>query len=219
MIKKIVWLVLIAILLIVVLPKVFSKLSVFLLSFQKGVPTQEEETSILLPPLFDQADEATNSSRITLTGYANNAEKIDLFNNNLKKATIDVSPDGTFIFESVLLYNGVNTFYAVSYDSKGQESQKSESFKVKFSSDNPKLEVFTPEDMQEIHGQTNMFTITGFTDLENELKINGRPVLVASDGSFSYQIKLRDGNNTITVVAINPMGSRSELVRTVSYSQ
>jgi Glucodextranase, domain B len=51
------------------------------------------------------------------------------------------------------------------------------------------------------------------------LTVNGQPVVVASDGSWSFPLTLAPGSNTITVVATNNGGASTTVQRTVTYTQ
>ncbi len=52
-----------------------------------------------------------------------------------------------------------------------------------------------------------------------QLTINGEVATVNSDGSFSYPVKLLDGANTISVIAIDLAGNQSTDTRTINLDQ
>lgn len=60
---------------------------------------------------------------------------------------------------------------------------------------------------------TPTLILSGQTEAGSELFINGSPVLIGVDGSFSEQISLVDGVNTVTVRARNKLGKTSEVVK------
>ena len=48
------------------------------------------------------------------------------------------------------------------------------------------------------------------------LTVNGEEVTVGSDGSFSTEITLEEGENTITVIATDTAGKSTTVTRTVT---
>ncbi|MEF3245502.1 MAG: hypothetical protein K6343_05965, partial [Caldisericaceae bacterium] len=59
------------------------------------------------------------------------------------------------------------------------------------------------------------FTFTGKTEGGNAVTVNGKPVIVGSDGSFTGNLYLSEGTNTITIIATNKYNISTKLVRTV----
>ncbi len=64
---------------------------------------------------------------------------------------------------------------------------------------------------------TPLVDVLGHTDPDVTLLINGDPLFLKTDGSFATTINLRDGVNTLSVVAINRIGKRTEQNITVVY--
>lgn len=50
---------------------------------------------------------------------------------------------------------------------------------------------------------SNLVSISGFTDEDAKVSINGQPILVNDKGEFKEDILLQEGVNTITVTAVN----------------
>lgn len=59
------------------------------------------------------------------------------------------------------------------------------------------------------------FTLNGRTALGATVRVNGLPVLVLSDGSFSQSVAVQKGVNAIMVEATNPAGTKSTETLTV----
>jgi sugar lactone lactonase YvrE len=59
------------------------------------------------------------------------------------------------------------------------------------------------------------FYFTGKTDPGCTVTVNNTKITVASDGSFSYSVILREGANTITIVSTNKYGISNKLTKTV----
>lgn len=65
----------------------------------------------------------------------------------------------------------------------------------------PRLAITNPTGDQSVQG--NSISISGFTDEDAKLSINGQPVPVNDKGEFKEDIILQSGLNTITVSAVN----------------
>ena len=63
-----------------------------------------------------------------------------------------------------------------------------------------------------VAGTTNVATSAPVT-----LTVNGNKVSVGSDGSFSTTVTLSEGENTITIEAVDKAGKVSTVTRTVTY--
>lgn len=74
--------------------------------------------------------------------------------------------------------------------------------------DTPKLVVLSPEDNSEVLG--NSVTVSGVTEKDSRLFINGQPVLVGDDGNFRQEVNLQSGTNVIAVKAINRFNKEVE---------
>jgi hypothetical protein len=78
-------------------------------------------------------------------------------------------------------------------------------FEVVRDAEPPTLTILKP-----LHGSpsdTKEIRVEGFTESGANLTINGRPVTVAKDGSFSHVVKLPEGQNLIRVVAKDAHGN------------
>ncbi len=57
--------------------------------------------------------------------------------------------------------------------------------------------------------------VSGSTEAETEIVINGEQILSGSDGAFSKEVDLKSGMNTITVTAIKKYGRESTVTRQI----
>lgn len=80
-------------------------------------------------------------------------------------------------------------------------------------SGNPKLDVIYPENNVVI--QTREIEVTGWTDMENKLYLNGQLISLQKNGEFKEKITLDNGLNTITVMVTNKYNKQTEIKRTV----
>src|SRR5437867_4000312 len=59
-------------------------------------------------------------------------------------------------------------------------------------------------------------TVSGITEVGATMTVNGDPVPVNPNGSFSTVVSLAEGPNTITVVATDPQGNTAQVVKSVT---
>ena len=82
----------------------------------------------------------------------------------------------------------------------------------------PTLNVSSPEDNFKTNEDT--VTVSGTTNDATSspvtLTINGDPVTVQSNGSFSKVVNLTEGENTITIIATDSAGKSTTIVRHVT---
>lgn len=108
-----------------------------------------------------------------------------------------VAYDGSF-YAYLDLAKGENIIEAIAISGGGMAMA---SVKVTYS---PAVAVYLGGSGQEIHQPTGEITITAMghvIPVEASVKVNGVPVEVSKDGSFSTSIQLREGNNIIRAAA------------------
>lgn len=81
----------------------------------------------------------------------------------------------------------------------------------------PKLEIYTPQNSIVVH--LDVLDVTGKTDIDSVLLINNQRVILNTDGTFATSIKLKQGLNTLSFVAIDKLGKETELTRTIIYRE
>ncbi|KKS21958.1 MAG: Subtilisin-like protein serine protease [Candidatus Roizmanbacteria bacterium GW2011_GWC2_41_7] len=119
----------------------------------------------------------------------------------------------------VPLYEGENSITIVALDENDTKSQPSEPIIVSYVADGPELIIDSPEENQEVRGNNGVVAVRGLTDSSADISVNGRWVLVKSDGSFTYEYRLSEGDNEIKIVAEDSAGNQSETTRHVRYSK
>ncbi len=77
----------------------------------------------------------------------------------------------------------------------------------------PKLEVFAPSD--DLTTNVPYVIVSGKTEKETTVAINGEFVPIDSEGNFSYQVKLDDGKNIIEVTASKRLSPKSKVIKIV----
>lgn len=183
---------------------------------QKHTSTSISDQVILAPPVINIPYEATNSFKIDIQGYAIQKTKVKIFVDDLEKAEVDVNEDGSFVAEDINLSLGTNNIYGKTIDQDQKESLPSKLIKLIFDDEKPKLEVLEPADGKEVTGDKKV-TVTGKTDKDNEVSINGIRTITDIDGKFSAQISLNDGENIITIQAQDEATNLVKLERRVIF--
>jgi len=79
----------------------------------------------------------------------------------------------------------------------------------------PALQIYSPENNAIV--ENSLIDITGQTDIDSTLFVNGEKILLQTDGSFATSLNLREGVNTLSVTSINKLDKKTEKVLTVIY--
>lgn len=169
-------------------------------------------------PQLAIAYDATASASINISGFANQAEMVLLFNNGEKVNEVEVESEGEYSFEDVTLVEGENEFWAVAVSSTGKESEASRSQIVVFDDVAPELSLESPEDGAEFFGRDKQrVDIIGVSEPGVTLYVKERLSRVDAEGKFSKAVLLESGDNEIKVEAIDAAGNKSEVSITVKY--
>ncbi len=171
--------------------------------------TQQQPTYIA-PPTLDPIKEATNSDLINITGYAVPNQTVSLYRNASLVQKTKVQDDNRFTFTSVHLEKGKNTFKASVATQDNKKSEYSKEIIISLLKDVPSLSIDTPQDGQKFKKEESPIKVTGSTDADIKVTVNDFRAIVTDSGSYSYLYNLKDGENTIKVVAIDAAGNKSE---------
>jgi len=66
--------------------------------------------------------------------------------------------------------------------------------------------------------EKGVYTISGKAEPGSRVSVGSRNAVVDADGSFSFDMTLLDGRNTVTVTSIDPAGNTASLTRTITYA-
>lgn len=182
----------------------------------RGASPQQQQSTVLLPPVLDPAPEATFSARIKITGSAQPDTTLIVYLNEKEFKKMTVPKIGTFELEDVVLQEGENVMSAKVTD-EDKMSELSNVLRITRKSEGPLIEVTSPEDGREVVGDDSRLTIEGKTEEDVTVTVNGRFVVVESDGSFRSTMNLSEGETTLTIVATDVAGNKSQLSRRVTY--
>lgn len=179
-------------------------------------PTQQQQ-SLILPPILDPLPEATNSTTITIGGNASPKTQLILYVNGSEFKKITVSDDGSFEIRDIPAQEGPIALSAKVMDDKNNVSDLSNVISSIVDRTAPKLTVDTPADGTSVNDGTHKVSVDGLTDEDMKVTINGRIVVVKSDGSFTYSMPLNDGENILSIVSRDPAGNETRVERKVIY--
>ena len=179
-------------------------------------PKSAEESDKTPPakPRFLTQMTATNSAVLVLSGVDQPDTDISLFQNGKELASAKTSKEGTFKAD-VKLFEGKNSFLARAKNENGVESQNSETLEIILDTSLPEITITEPKSTTFTEDK---ITIKGSIDEEADIYINDRTVVLDDQNVFSQTINLSEGENKVTIKAIDHAGNENskELIFTRS---
>lgn len=207
----------ILILIIFGIPLIVKYVSVLTNISKSNSEIESEDHTPPPPPTFQYFPDSTKEESVDIKGYTEPGAFVDLFINSDKHEIISDS-DGNFSYK-LEINRGSYAVEAISRDKSGNESKKIFGGKITFDNTPPEIEITNPSDNQQIYGSANkQLTISGKTDEESKLTVNGRSAIVSSDGSFSITFTLNEGDNTFNISSEDKAGNKSEKNITVNFA-
>lgn len=192
--------------------------------FIKGIVKPSQKTSInlvenitLAPPVLNIPYEATNTAQIDIKGYGTPNSKVKLYLDDEAKQTVSVLEDGSFTMQNITLSLGTNNIYGKTIDDQEKESLPSKTIKLNFDNEKPPLSINEPEDGKIIQGGDKKVEVSGKTDLGIQILINGSQIIVDKDGNFRTDQSLDEGDNIITIKALDLASNSTEVQKKVIY--
>ncbi len=169
-------------------------------------------------PILDVSQTATNSASIEIKGSAQANIKILLFKNNSQVDQTTSDNNGSFTFKNENLDKGTNNFTAQA-QVNNSKSSFSDPATVTYSDSAPNLTISNPSDNATFSHDQNPIQVTGKTDSNVNVTVNGFIAQTDLNGNFSYTLNLNNGNNGITVDAVDQAGNKTEKTIHVNYNQ
>ncbi len=126
-------------------------------------------------------------------------------------AEISVDPDGRFQAQ-VRLQDGENSFELRAVDEAGNTARLAR--RVELVTTPPDVLVTDPPDQSWF--SSPIVTVRGEAPPDTTLTVNGQPVAVSPDGSFSYDLLLDEGENVIRITATDDVGNLTTVERYVT---
>ena len=156
----------------------------------------------VLPPLAPRlvsSFEATNSSKIKISGFAETGSTVELLKNDESVGRVDVSENGDFLFENIDLIEGENNFSAVVIKDKSGSSEVSKEITVIFDNKAPELTMTNPVE-ESLTVDYSDFDIIGKSEKGVSVLVNNRVATVSNDGNFKLKVQLNAGKNDIEII-------------------
>lgn len=200
------------------LPTLIGGLSIFHKSSNTNGPRIIANDTVLAPPVFSIPYEATNTATIKVSGYAASDVKVEVYLDNDFKTTANTQSDGSFESSEITLSEGINYLSGKTVDGSGKQSLSSKPIKVVYNNAKPTIELTEPNDGKEIKGGDKKVKVSGKTDSQNVVTINGATVILNYEGAFSADININEGENKVVVVATNSVGNSITAERKVIYT-
>jgi hypothetical protein len=180
--------------------------------------TQNPTQTIIQPPTLNALPVATKSGTLVVSGSGQSGLTAIVYVNDQETMNISVTKSGMFA-SPLTLKDGVNTISAKLMDNKGNLSDLSNVVTVEIKQKQPTLNISSPGDNASILGENNIVTISGNTDDNTTVTVNGRFIVIKSDNTFSYQYPLSDGQNKLTIIATDDAGNSTTVERSVTYQK
>lgn len=218
-VKRIFYLFIVSFVLIVFLftvgVQILGKFADFLEIIFKKDGTSEQNTSLGIP-ILDSLPEATNSAKLSVSGFATNGQKIEIYLNDQRISETNIE-GGKFVYDDLTLVKGENKISVKS----AQDNQLSDFSQVKtviFDNDEPSLEISNPQEGQIFSGDRRI-KVSGKTEKDAQVYANGFLASVSSSGDFEVQVPLNEGENTIEIKAVDEAGNSKAQTRKVQYKK
>jgi hypothetical protein len=182
-------------------------------------PTTKQESvgdnATQAPPVLSIPFEATNQSPIDIKGYATPGVTVKIFLDDNLVSTVNAKDDGSFTANSVTLNFGTNNIYGKTVDNRGKESLPSKTIRLTYDNEKPDLNLSEPEDGKVVQGQGTI-KVAGTTEATARVTINNVQIVVKSDGNFSTDFPINDGDNNLNIKSIDMAGNVNEINRKVT---
>lgn len=217
MVLGIATLILLVVLIIVGIPAL-TKLAIFFSGGQGSIGAEPADTMAPLSPQINTPPEATNSAKVSLSGYAESGSEVLLKKDDveIQKSIVDAS--GSFSFSSVQLENGTNQFRLTAVDLAGNESPPTPLVSIDYDNEKPKLSVTNPKEGSKFFGSSErLISIVGETDHNTQVVLNNRSLVVDSAGGFTASHELSEGDNQLEIIATDNAGNTTTIAIKVSY--
>ncbi len=179
-----------------------------------------EQTDTLAPPVprLNPVPTATNSAELRVSGTSEAGTTVQLYLRGISAEETIADADGQFQFSNIHLREGENELYTQARDQAGNTSQASASQTVTLDTKKPELAINSPKNGDRFFDNDSPIEVSGQSEDGVNLTINGRFVLVKTDGSFSTQLNLSAGDNKIEALAYDRAGNETKVTLTVNYT-
>lgn len=193
------------------------KLSVLLGNAKSQSKNDTEERVVPpLPPRLVIGFEATNSATFSISGVAEPKVEVELLKNDVSLGKQTVDDKGGFIFENITLDKGGNTFTALASTEKEGSSELSKAMTVTYDDQPPSLNMINPSE-DKVSVDSADFDITGKSDKDVSVTVNGKLATVDDEGKFKLKVQLNAGKNSLEIIIRNSAGNEIKKTVEITY--
>lgn len=180
-------------------------------------PTKNEVVTeaTLAPPVLNIPYEATNTAEINIKGFATAHSKVKIFVDDALRQEVEPSENGSFVVENIKLSIGTNNIYGQTVDEKNQESLPSKTIRLIYDNEKPPLIISEPEEGEIVEGERKV-RVEGITEAGVSVFINGNQIIIGSDGNFSVDQSINEGENILTIKVLDKAANFTEIIRGVT---
>ncbi len=207
--------IIVGVFLLLVLPN-FARIMDLVLNTDTTTTVASDQREVIQPPILSAPVPATNSAQLRIEGNTLPDTEVKILFNGEQLGSVTPSAEGIFSY-LLTLQDGDNTISAFSVTRGGVESKVSKEYTVFYDRERPLLEITGPVDKTTFSAKEKTISITGKTDSDAKLRINGRFVYPRADGTFSAPYTLAEGENKIEVTALDEAGNETTQLLTFTY--
>lgn len=199
--------------------RILLNASAFIANFSanKSSPTTQEEVGFFGTFEIDRIPTATNSAQINISGSVNNFDWLEFFVNGEKVKEKKVTSLNSFDEQIGDLNLGNNEIYIKAKATDVKKIKNSTKYSVLYKSNKPKLEISEPQDNSKT--SKTEISLIGMTDKETFVKVNDYPAVVDVEGKFQTSVKLKEGENKITILVADIAGNTDTKTLSVIYEK
>lgn len=150
-------------------------------------------------PYLQQIPEATQNDSIDVTGGSEQGVKVKLFVDDVETASTIADNNGAFTFTGVKVSDIKERIYVKAEDESNNQSAKSEEYMIFKDTTPPEAEIITPTEGQKVKSTSHSFVVTGKSEPDATVMVNGQLAIVTPAGEFTGQIRLENGKNEIKI--------------------
>lgn len=198
-----------------ILPNLISGLGFLRGTFTPPPKKITASSASLAPPVLNIPYEATSTATIAVAGYAISKTKVQIFVDGKAAGETESLEDGSFEVKNVSLNLGTNSIFGKTAE-KETESLPSKTIKVFFDNEKPILDIYEPGDNTEVHGDKKI-KVSGKTEKQAKVFVNDQRLITNSDGTFSLDLPLNDGENILNFKAEDEALNFTEVQRRVIF--
>jgi hypothetical protein len=183
---------------------------------KKDELSNSKQNTYISSPILNPLPTATNSAKIVISGSASKSQEIFLYINNELLDKQQADEKGTFSFSEEL--NNGNNEIKVRAKQNNAESDFSEADNIVYLNKSPQLTIDTPTDGQKFLKGDENIQVTGKTDPNTSVTINGFFATIDENNQYAYTLNLKSGDNNIQIVAVDNAGNKTEKSIKINYS-